>query len=344
MRSRLRSSTRRAPHRFSTGQDCGTRYWLNPAPTVRFSGGRRRRGGVPRHPRIPAGDRHRPDGRRWMDRPLSTGLVQLQAGEAFAVVDTPEGGRLASLVIGGHELLVRRGRDLFHWGSFPMAPWVGRLRHGTFQFEGDVVRLPRNAEPHALHGLVTDRTWRVASADKGSVNLTIDVSRGHEDPWPWPFRVVQSVSLQPDRIDFSLELFSEQRMPADIGWHPWFVRDLSTADGQVSLQLDVDPGEVYLNDMDGLPSGELGAPPPRPWDYCFTGLTRAPIVRWPGLLELTIDSNCQHWVLYDVEPDGVCVEPWTGPPNSLNGPSPTVVTPACPLRATMSWTWQQLCR
>jgi aldose 1-epimerase len=81
------------------------------------------------------------------------------------------------------------------------------------------------------------------------------------------------------------------------------------------------------NDVDGLPSGRLTAPARRPWDYRFRDLRAAPIVRWPGELELTVGSDCEDWVIYDLEEDAVCVEPWTAPPNSLNMADPRIVTP-----------------
>jgi galactose mutarotase-like enzyme len=154
--------------------------------------------------------------------------------------------------------------------------------------------------------------------------------------------VTQSVALGEDGMEFRLAVHAEQPMPADIGWHPWFVRELWTPQGMVAAELDVRGGRVYLNDATGLPSGEMGPPPPRPWDYCFLGLSEPPRVRWPGLLELIVDSDCDHWVFYDKEPAGLCAEPWTGPPNSLNGPTPGVVTPSQPRAATMSWTWRRL--
>jgi galactose mutarotase-like enzyme len=279
-----------------------------------------------------------------MDRSVTRRQARLEAGACVAVIDPAAGGRVTSLVVDGHELLVQHGSDVFHWGSFPMAPWVGRLRNGRLEFDGSVVQLPVNARPHALHGLVTDRPWTITATDERSVELAVDLGDPSDptDPWPWPCRVTQSVVLGEDRMEFRLAVHATQPMPADIGWHPWFVRELSTATGVVDAELDVRGGRVYLNDADGLPSGELGAPPPRPWDYCFLGLSEPPAVRWPGLLELTVDSDCDHWVFYDMEPAGICAEPWTGPPNSLNRATPTVVTPSRPLQARMTWAWRRL--
>jgi hypothetical protein len=111
-------------------------------------------------------------------------------------------------------------------------------------------------------------------------------------------------------------------MPAAVGWHPWFVRRLAGTSKSAELELHVEPGLMWANDSTGLPSGKLTAPAPRPWDYCFRELRADPIVRWPGELELAVSSDCEDWIIYDMEDAGVCVEPWTAPPNSLNMPKP----------------------
>jgi aldose 1-epimerase len=257
---------------------------------------------------------------------VSRRLVVLEVDDVTAVVDPEAGGRLASLTVGTRELLVQHGEDVFHWGSFPMAPWVGRLRHGRLERDGDVVHLPVNQPPHALHGLVTDRAWTVSHADGRSVALALELGIPGADPWPWRCLVTQQVSLTADRLDFRLTVSAEQPGPRT----------------PVSIELDVPEGLIYLDDAEGIPTGELGPPPVRPWDHCFVGFDRPPVVRWPGFLELTVDSDCRHWVLYDKEDAGICVEPWTGPPNSLNGPARTLVTPEAPLEATMSWAWRRL--
>lgn len=271
---------------------------------------------------------------------MTRGQIRLAAGDAVAAVDPAAGGRQTSLTVAGQELLVPHGNDAFHWGNFPMAPWVGRLRHGRLAVDGRSVQLPVNARPHALHGLVTERVWEVTGHDGSSVALAVDLGTD-DDPWPWRCRVTHVMAVREAGMDFRLTVQAEEPMPADIGWHPWFVRTLISPRGPVEADLDVLGGRIYLNDAEEIPTGELGPPPPRPWDYCFVGLERPPTVRWPGVLEVTVHSDCDHWVLYDQEPAGICVEPWTGPPNSLNGPTPTIVTPERPLEATMTWAWRR---
>ena len=163
-------------------------------------------------------------------------------------------------------------------------------------------------------------------------------------PWPWRGTVTQTIALAPDHVEFTLELAADEPMPASLGWHPWFSTWLTHEDGRRSgpAKLDVAPGLMYANDADGVPNGMLVAPADRPWDYCFRGLKEPPSVRWPGRLELIVESTCSDWVIYEQEPQGVCIEPWTAPPNGLNLPDPPVVLPGSPLVAVMRWRWRSL--
>ena len=258
--------------------------------------------------------------------------MQLTSEDCVATFDPADGGRLASFRVDGRELLVSHGADVFHSGSFVMAPWVGRLRDARFTYEGQTYGFPANSGPHALHGLATGRPWRPTGDGELSLEL--------EAPWPWPCRVVQRTELAPGRAIFRIELHARTVMPAAVGWHPWFVRRLAGATSSSELQLKIEPGLMWANDAAGLPDGTLTAPAPRPWDYCFRDLEKSPVVSWPGELELTVSSDCEDWVIYEREEAGVCVEPWTAPPNSLNLPSPRIVTPDAPLTATMTWTWR----
>ena len=66
-----------------------------------------------------------------------------------------------------------------------------------------------------------------------------------------------------------------------------------------------------------------------------------PVLRWPGFLELTIESDCPDWVIYTAPEDALCVEPQTAPPDAINT-DPTIVLPDRPLIAEMTWRWRSL--
>jgi aldose 1-epimerase len=126
-------------------------------------------------------------------------------------------------------------------------------------------------------------------------------------------------------------------MPAAAGWHPWFRRRL----GGEEVVLEFNAAWMELRDDEGIPSGSRVPPPPGPWDDCFGGLHGPAVVRWPGHLEITIESDCDYWVVYTEDPGAICVEPQTAPPNSLND-DPFVVTDGRPLRAWTKWSWRRL--
>jgi aldose 1-epimerase len=257
--------------------------------------------------------------------------MQLTGPDCAAVFAPEDGGRLQSFRVRGRELLVSQGADIFHYGSFVMAPWAGRLRDACLTYEGKQYHFPANSGSHALHGLVTQLPWRVTRDGELSVELG--------EPWPWPCRVIQRTELAEGRATFRIEVHASVAMPAVVGWHPWFVRRLEGAPSSAEAQLQIKPKLMWANDQTDLPSGILTEPAPHPWDYCFRELEADPVVLWPGELALRISSDCPDWVIYEREDSGICVEPWTAPPNALNMPNPHVVSPGRPLVAEMAWTW-----
>ena len=264
----------------------------------------------------------------------------LQAPGAKATVDLAHGGRIASFTVHGRELLVTAGFGPTAWGSFPMAPYAGRVRDGAFTFRGRRLQLPIATPPHAIHGTVLDRPWRLI-ADR-----TISTELG--PAWPFAGRVIQRFDLQDGRLAFRLEVHADEPMPASAGWHPWFLRQPPAAPGRRAaaallrpVELDLDAGAMYRRDAVGIATTDRVAPAAGPWDDCFTDLRRSPVLRWPGFLELTIDSTCGDWVIYTVPAEALCVEPQSAPPDALNNGA-TIVEPGAPLILEMTWSWRSL--
>ena len=257
--------------------------------------------------------------------------LRLTAPGVAAAIDLAAGGRVASLMVDGRELLKTAGVGPFGWGSFPMAPYAGRVRGGVLTFAGETHRLPITLPPHAIHGTVLHRRWQVVGDGAIETDLGPD--------WPFAGRVSQRFELATDHLTCRLELHADEPMPASIGWHPWFVRRLDGTGGP--LELDLDAASMYLRDADGIATPRLVEPPAGPWDDCFTDLGRRPVLRWPGFLELTVESDCPDWVVYTIPEDALCVEPQTAPPDAVNT-DPTVVLPGRPLVAEMTWRWRPL--
>ncbi|MGQ5579264.1 aldose epimerase family protein [Streptomyces sp. ECR3.8] len=262
---------------------------------------------------------------------MSNEHITLTAGDAEVDVLPGNGGRVGGLRLGGVELL-RQGE---RFGCFPMAPWCGRLRDGRFRDGAAVRQMPLNAPPHAIHGTARNAPWRTARKSRDEAVLTYDLT----DPWPYPGRVTQQVSLTGDALTLTMSVETHgSSFPAQIGWHPWFLRNLGGED----VTLDFDPAWQEERGEDHLPTGRRIDPRPGPWDDCFGMPDGVDVtLTWPGQLELKVTSR-EHWVVvYDEQREAVCVEPQTGPPDGLNT-HPRLVTPLEPLEASTTWTWTRL--
>jgi aldose 1-epimerase len=256
----------------------------------------------------------------------------LEAGGVRAVVLPGDGGRLGSVTVDGAELLITRGSGPIDWGSYPMAPWAGRVRHGRFGFAGVEHQLPITMAPHAIHGVVYDRPWVVLGPDTIAIDL--------DGRWPFRGRVTQRFVVQEDGLEVMMTLEAEEPMPVVMGWHPWFRRAIGD-EGGPPVGLAFEAESMLVRDSEGIPTGARVPPPEGPWDDAFTGVRAAPVLEWPECLRLELTSSCPWWVVYSMPEAAICVEPQSGPPDALNG-EPEVVRPGAPMIHRMRWSFTRL--
>jgi aldose 1-epimerase len=252
-------------------------------------------------------------------------MISIGSGTATVSVDADHGGRIAALAVAGRQMLIGPApeRGPMHWGSYPMVPWVGRVRRGRFVFGGRQHDLPLDMPPHAIHGTGYRQPWHVESvADNGlSMSCALD--------WDFGGRAWQRIDVEATHVTCLLGVAAgDDVMPAEIGWHPWFVK---------SESLSFRPASMYVRDDDGIPSGELVSPPPGPWDDCF--INTAPVELRYEELTITIESDCDHWVVYDQLPHATCAEPQSGPPDAFNI-RPRTLEPGQQLVRTMTISWK----
>jgi aldose 1-epimerase len=282
------------------------------------------------------------------------GRIRLAAGAASVSIDVDAGGRLASLVIGGRErLLAGSGEDdrSIRWGSFLMAPWVGRMSDATLDWEGRRHRFRANEGPHSLHGLLFDRAWSVVDRDSTGARLEIDLGAAG---WPFGGTVRQAVRLHPDRIELAAAIQAHAAaMPAAMGWHPWFVRaereDVAlcvVADEVLETRPDLIPTgrRLPVGDETDLRGGPvLGA---RRLDHAYVDVHSPAVVAWPDLvLTIAFAPPVQSVVVYT--PQGsVCVEPQTSWPDAatlcgrgVRGTGLVRLEPGETLSASTTWAW-----
>ncbi len=240
------------------------------------------------------------------------------------IVSPNEGGRLSSIIAFGRELLITKNDEtnLQKWGCYPMAPWAGRVRNGVFSHQSKQHQLEINMHPHAIHGTVLDRPWKLIDSDSTSVAMKIDLGAN----WGFVGEATQTISLNDDVIEFRLMVETDDAsMPAQVGWHPWFARPCT---------LEAKFTHMYLRDEFGIPTGEKIAPPAGQYDDCFSGSLTTPTLNFANKVQLEIQTDCSHWVVYDEPQHAICVEPQSGPPDGFNI-EPLVITPEIPLTRFM---------
>lgn len=110
--------------------------------------------------------------------------------------------------------------------SFPLVPFVNRIRGGRFSFRGREVRLEPNmaGDPSPLHGQGWLNAWEVESASETDAVLSFRHSAGE---WPWDYEARQEFALDERGLSLRLTCRNADRepMPCGLGQHPYFECD-----------------------------------------------------------------------------------------------------------------------
>ena len=267
---------------------------------------------------------------------MSSQQTSLDVGDVTVTVLAEFGGRIGQITVAGQPLLIDvpplEDPHPLTWGCYPMAPWAGRIRGGRYVVDGVERHLPINhrdgdgpERAHAIHGLVYDRAWPVHGVTGSSWTASIPLD------WEFGGRVSQTITVFDDRVEARLTVESTgARFPAEIGWHPWFRKP---------DRLEFSPASMYERDEFGLPTGALVEPTSGPWDDCF--VNEHPVELHydrPAASAVRVESECDHWVVFDEPDHATCVEPQSGPPDAFNL-TPHVVAPEAPLTRTMTISW-----
>ncbi len=271
--------------------------------------------------------------------------IDLRAGQLSVTIHPLDGCRLTSFNVGDDELIRQWTPDMgaFEYGSFPMVPWVGRIRDGILTVGDQEHHLPVNHPPFALHGMAFFAPWTTVEVTPTTAEFAFTLAH----PWPWSGRAIQRFELTPDALEMTLTIESDgQPFPAAAGWHPWFAKwtgtheDLAHASvGDPADELVIEFAADWQSERgaDGLPTERQVTPQPAPWDdtFGFEEGVKATLA-WPRRVELQVISSATWMVVYTPEPDAACVEPQSGPPNGVNTHQRTV-TPDDPLVVRTTW-------
>jgi aldose 1-epimerase len=211
--------------------------------------------------------------------------------------------------------------------SFPLVPFVNRVRRGHFAFRGREVRLAPNmaGDPSPLHGQGWLGEWTVERRDEHRAALSF---RHEPGEWPWAYRASQDFTLDERGLSVSLSCRNEsaEPMPCGLGQHPYFhcgpetridtmVMTAWTIDEQVLPVAEV-PATGRFDLRDRLVCGQ-------DLDHGFGGWggeARISDPDWPYTVRLS-SPDARFFQLYSPATGGIFVaEPVTHANAALNAP------------------------
>ena len=262
--------------------------------------------------------------------PLAPGpLIAIASGPISVDIAPQAGGRIAQIRHGNVEYLIGHGDEtsaMIAWGSFPMAPWAGRIRGGRFRFRGRDCRLPPTLGAHAIHGVAYGMPWQVDARSPSHAELSLALPE--DERWPFGGMCRQCIEVGDSALKMVLSVTAgEHAMPFTIGWHPWLRKP---------ERIGFSPTMMYPRDGEGIATRPLVSPLPGPWDDCFVNHDPVLVHRAGHRLRLT--SDCSHWVVYDETRHATCIEPQSGPPDAFNL-DPTWLEAAATVEAWFLWEW-----
>ena len=263
-----------------------------------------------------------------------SGLVRLSAGPLELVLSPEVGGSIARFDYrqGNSFIPILRGCEgapgnVLAAASFPLVPYVNRIRNGLFNFRGRTVRLEPNmaGDPSPLHGQGWLNPWRIVRASADEAILEFEHRAGE---WPWSYVARQHFKLAAAGLEIVLSCRNQstEPMPCGLGQHPYFhcseatrlrteVDHVWTIDDQV-LPVERVPA-VGRYDLSNRAVCGLGL------DHGFGGWGGSATVADPGWpFELAMSSpNARFFQLYSPAGGGIFViEPVTHANAALNAP------------------------
>lgn len=219
-----------------------------------------------------------------------------------------------------------------NYSSFTLAPYSNRIRAAKFVFGQEYELEPNTPQGNAQHGDVRNRPWKVAQFDQHTLNCSLDSRDFPDFNWPWTVQMLKTYRVEDNHLDTLLELTnaSNQPMPAGLGLHPYFVRDLL---GASDVLLQFRARGYYQTDESMIPSeGIIPLPPdldfsrPRKLgdqkiDAVFGGWDGKASLEWLGTgVRMTIQADpiFEHFVVFTAPGGTLALEPVTNATDGFN--------------------------
>ena len=258
----------------------------------------------------------------------------LRAGTLELALSPSTGGAISRLdhIAGGEPVPVLRRcnstlENVLDAASFPLVPFVNRVRGGRFTFREREVRLSPNmaGDPSPLHGQGWRSPWQVESAGESEAVLRFVHDPGE---WSWHYEARQHFRLAPDGLSARLDCrnLSGEAMPCGLGYHPYFRCGPETRIGtRVTHAWTIDENVLPVEKVPATGRFDLRDRPVcgQDLDHGFAGWggsARLTDPGWPFELEMSSPS-ARFFQLYSPAQGGIFVaEPVSHANAALNAP------------------------
>jgi len=265
---------------------------------------------------------------------MAEATISLTAGALRLELSPSIGGAISGFEwtgAGGSRAILRKSNNpvenALGAASFPLVPFVNRIRGGRFVFRGREVRLAPNmtGDPSPLHGQGWLGAWQVDEQSETGATLSFHHAAGE---WPWDYDARQDFALDGGGLSVTLTCTnrSADPMPCGLGQHPYFpcgtetriateVTHVWTIDAQV-LPVERVPADGRFDLRDRRVCGQ-------DLDHGFggwNGETRLSDPAWPYEVHLS-SPQARFFQLYSPAAGGIFVaEPVTHANAALNAP------------------------
>ena len=161
---------------------------------------------------------------------MTDAQLTLAQGALELVLAPAVGGAIARFdcIVDGRRVPVLRPSpdplgSVLEAASFPLVPFVNRIRGGRIEFRSGQVHLSPNmpGDPSPLHGQGWLGAWQVAHCSADEAELRFEHQGGE---WPWAYESRQHFQLDDDGVAMRISCrnTSDEPMPCGLGIHPYF--------------------------------------------------------------------------------------------------------------------------
>ncbi len=199
-------------------------------------------------------------------------------------------------------------------GGIPVLfPFCSRTENDTYTLKGKKYTMP-------FHGFVKDMTFSVEKLSTDSVTIYTcpnEVIKKENYPFDFKLSLEYSVKGRSLFVRAIIDNNSPDDMPYYIGWHPYFK---TSSKKDIDFELDA----KYYRDYISGREGKLVKTPDltETLDHVFWGMgNRELVLRNPAdgyCARMLLDDKHNVVTICTIFDDCVCIEPWTGMPNSIN--------------------------